>query len=106
MLSNTPPPPYYAVIFSSLRTNNDNNYAETNAHMNQLALKQDGFLGMEDASSEISISISYWRDLEAIKTWKENLAHKDAQEKGRQLWYQQYKVRIAFVEHEYEFLKK
>ncbi|CAI8227188.1 MAG: Uncharacterised protein [Formosa sp. Hel1_33_131] len=106
MLSNTPPPPYYAVIFSSLRTKNNDDYAETNALMNQLALKQDGFLGMEDASSDIGISISYWRDLAAIKKWKENLAHKDAQEKGRQLWYHQYKVRIANVEREYEFLKK
>ena len=106
MLSNTPPPPYYAVIFSSLRTKNNDTYAETNALMNQLALKQDGFLGMEHASSEIGVSISYWSDLEAIKKWKENLAHKEAQEKGRQLWYSQYKVRIAKVEREYEFLKK
>lgn len=106
MLSNTPPPPYYAVIFSSLRTKNNDNYAETNALMNQLALKQDGFLGMEEARSEIGIAISYWSDLEAIKKWKENLAHKEAQEKGQQLWYSQYKVRIAKVEREYEFLKK
>ena len=106
MLSNTPPPPYYAVIFSSLRTKNDDNYAKTNALMNELALKQDGFLGMEDARSDIGISISYWRDLDAIKKWKENLLHIEAQEKGRHLWYHQYKVRIAKVEREYEFLKK
>ena len=106
MLSNTPPPPYYAVIFSSLRTKNDQDYAETNTLMNRLALKQNGFLGMEDARSDLSISISYWRDLAAIKKWKENVLHIDAQEKGRQLWYHQYKVRIAKVEREYEFLKK
>ena len=73
MISNTPLPPYYAVIFSSLRTDNNAGYTETNALMNQLVIQQDGFLGMESAQSEIGVTISYWRDLAAIKTWKENL---------------------------------
>jgi|TARA_B110000967_G_scaffold42852_1_gene42928 heme-degrading monooxygenase HmoA len=106
MISNTPPPPYYAVIFSSVRTNDNEGYAEMNALMNELALQQDGFLGMENASSEIGISISYWRDVEAIKHWKENLDHQKAQREGQKRWYSQYKVRIAKVERDYDFLKK
>ena len=74
--------------------------------MNQLAVLQDGFLGMEAAQSNVGITISYWRDLESIKAWKDNLLHKDTQEKGRQLWYSHYKVRIAKVERDYEFHKK
>ena len=46
MISNTPTPPYYAVIFSSVRTADNEGYAETDALMNELALQQDGFLGM------------------------------------------------------------
>lgn len=106
MISNTPLPPYYAVIFSSLRTDNNAGYTETNALMNQLVIQQDGFLGMESAQSEIGVTISYWRDLAAIKTWKENLLHKDTQKKGQQLWYSQYKVRFAKVERDYEFQKQ
>ena len=106
MISNTPLPPYYAVIFSSLRTDNNAGYTETNALMNQLVIQQDGFLGMESAQSEIGVTISYWRDLAAIKTWKENLLHKDTQKKGQQLWYSQYKVRIAKVKRDYEFQKQ
>jgi len=106
MISNTPLPPYYAVIFSSLRTDNNAGYTETNALMNQLVIQQDGFLGMESAQSEIGVTISYWRDLAAIKTWKENLLHKDTQKKGQQLWYSHYKVRIAKVERDYEFQKQ
>ena len=75
MISRTPPPPYYAVIFSSVRTSDKEGYAETNALMNELAHQQDGFLGMETASSEIGITISYWSGMEAIKYWKENLDH-------------------------------
>ena len=105
MISNTPPPPYYAVIFSSVRTNDNKGYSEMNALMNELALQQEGFLGMENASSEIGISISYWSSLEAIKRWKDNLDHQKAQREGQKRWYGQYKVRIAKVERDYDFLK-
>ena len=71
----------------------------------QLCIEQDGFLGMENAQSDIGITISYWSDLEAIKRWKEHLASK-AQREGQNRWYQHYKVRIAKVERDYEFLKK
>ena len=106
MISNTPPPPYYAVIFSSVRTADTEGYAEMNSLMNELALQQEGFLGIEYASSEIGITISYWKDLEAIKRWKDNLDHQKAQIEGKKTWYSQYKVRIAKVERDYDFLKK
>ena len=106
MISNTPPPPYYAVIFSAVRTRDTDGYAETNALMNKLALQQDGFLGMESGQSELGITVSYWRDLESIKRWKENLDHQDAQIKGQKNWYSHYKVRIAKVERDYTFIKK
>ena len=105
MIANTPQAPYYAVIFSAVRTSKNQGYAETNTFMNQLVTKQDGFLGMESAQSELGITISYWRDLEAIKTWKDDLDHKAAQIKGQKTWYSHYKVRIAKVEHDYEFIK-
>ena len=106
MISNTPPPPYYAVIFSSIKTKDNEGYAKKNALMNKLDLQQKGFLGMENANSEIGISVSYWSDLEAIKLWKENLDHQKAQVEGQKKWYLEYKVRIAKVERDYDFLKK
>ena len=106
MISNTPPPPYYAVIFSSVRTADNEGYSEMNVLMNELALQQEGFLGIEYASSEIGITISYWRDIAAIKRWKDNLDHQKAQIEGKKTWYSQYKVRIAKVERDYDFLKK
>lgn len=77
-----------------------------NALMNELALRHEGFLGMENASSEIGISVSYWSSLEALKRWKDNLDHQKAQIEGQKRWYSQYKVRIAKVERDYDFLKK
>ncbi len=105
MIANTPKPPYYAVIFTSTRTEGDNNYSEMADKMVELAKLQDGFLGIEFARSEIGITVSYWRDLESIKKWKENADHSIAREKGRKEWYTAFKTRIAKVERDYGFEK-
>jgi heme-degrading monooxygenase HmoA len=94
---------YYAVIFTSTRTEVEAGYAEMAIKMVELAKAQPGFIGMESARSEIGITVSYWESLEAIKNWKANMEHFEAQEIGRTTWYKNYKVRIAKVEREYEF---
>lgn len=71
--------------------------------MVELARQQDGFLGVESARNEIGITVSYWRDLESIRKWKEHIEHSVAREKGRNEWYQSFKVRIAKVERDYGF---
>ena len=106
MISQTPARPYYAVIFTSVRTEDDNGYAEMSDKMVELAQQQDGFLGMESARNEIGITVSYWRDLEAIRKWRENTDHTFAHEKGRKEWYKSFKTRIAKVERDYEFERK
>jgi len=106
MIAQTPTPPYYAVIFTSIRTDGDNGYAEMADRMVELASQQDGFLGVESARNEIGITVSYWRDLESIGRWKEHLEHSNARTKGRNEWYQAFKVRIAKVESDYVFERK
>ena len=105
MIAITPPPPYYAVIFSSVRTEEDNGYSEMSEKMVALASKQDGFLGMETARASLGITVSYWRDLDSIKKWRENIEHSVARGKGRSDWYKCFKVRIAKVERDYGFEK-
>lgn len=98
----TPQPPYFAVIFTSVRTEGDNDYAETAKQMLELASAQPGFLGFESARQEIGISISYWSSQEAIMAWKENVAHRQAQSRAKD-WYKQFRVRVCRVEREYGF---
>jgi heme-degrading monooxygenase HmoA len=100
--ADTPQPPYYAVIFSSIRYADDKGYAETAQNMVDLAAKQPGFLGFETARQELGISISYWSTLEAIKAWKQNTEHRQAQARAKD-WYKSFKVRICRVEREYGF---
>ncbi len=101
MFVNTPPPPYYAVIFSSVRTEGDNGYNDMSDKIESLVEKQPGFIGMETARNDIGITVCYWKDLESIKKWSENMEHQEAKVKGKTKWYEQYRVRICKVEFEY-----
>lgn len=105
MISNTPPPPYYAVIFTSEKIESDNGYSDMANKMEELAKQQEGFLGIESVQEDIGITVSYWKDLESIRKWKMNTEHLGAQEKGRTVWYKNYKTRICLVERDYSFDK-
>ena len=100
--ADTPSPPYYAVIFTSLRTGGDNGYAEAAKHIAELAQQQPGFIGMESARNELGITVSYWESLEAIKAWKDNPDHRQAQSRAQE-WYKSFRVRVCRVEREYGF---
>ncbi|WMI65948.1 antibiotic biosynthesis monooxygenase [Aestuariibaculum sp. YM273] len=103
LIANTPEPPYYAVIFSSIKTNKDEGYEEMAEFMVNLAKQQEGFLGIESARDEIGITVSYWKDFESIRNWKNQVDHQVAQKRGKKEWYKAYKVRIAKVERDYGF---
>ncbi len=90
-IAKTPQLPYYAVIFTSQRTEGDKGYGEMAEKMVELASEQKGFLGVESArDNDLGITVSYWESIDAIKNWKENAAHKVAQERGKKEWYKSF----------------
>ena len=100
-IAKTPDPPYYAVIFTSHRTEGDNGYGEMTGKMAELASKQPGFLGVESAREGVGITVSYWKDKDSIRGWKNHAAHQQAQRFGKEKWYQHYRIRVAKVEKDY-----
>jgi heme-degrading monooxygenase HmoA len=95
---------YYAVIFSSEHSESLDGYPEMAAKMEELAKKQEGFLGFKSArEGKVGITVSYWASLDAIKKWKANIDHLAAQKMGKEKWYKKYSVHIARVEREYSF---
>ena len=106
MFAETPEPPYWAVIFASVRTEGDDGYAAMAEAMNELALKQPGCLGIESAREGLGITVAYFKDLESIAAWREDVRHRAAQKAGRERWYQAYRVRIARVERDYGFQRE
>jgi heme-degrading monooxygenase HmoA len=103
-IAQTPEPPYFAVIFTSLRAAGDDEaYGKMSEDMMALAAQQPGYLGVESARDGVGITVSYWRDLESIRSWKRNADHLMAQREGRAKWYDAFTTRIARVERDYSF---
>lgn len=105
MIAHTPQPPYYAVVFTSLRSGQEDGYADTATRMLELAAEQEGFLGVESArgSDGLGITVSYWRDEAAIARWRNQCEHRSAQQRGRRDWYDAFQVRVCRVERAYGF---
>lgn len=102
-IASTPDPPYTAVVFTSLRTEGDQGYAAMAARMDALAAEQPGYLGIEAArdADGLGITVSYWYDDAAAAAWKQVAEHLVAQERGREVWYADYRVRVATVTRAY-----
>jgi len=100
MFAQTPTPPYYAVIFTSVRTDVEEGYTETEDRLEAMVKDQPGFLGMESVRKELGITVCYWKDLESIRNWAQNPDHQLAQKKGKSTWYKDYRVRVCKVERE------
>jgi heme-degrading monooxygenase HmoA len=91
----------YAVIFSSQRKAEFREEYDLMAKkMLMLAAEQPGFLSVESTRDEdgFGITVSYWESLEAIRAWRANTEHLIAQRLGRELWYENFSVKIAKVE--------
>ena len=67
--------------------------------------KIDGFISVERFTSMNNegkyLSVSFWRDENALNQWREHLGHKDAQKKGLNEIFQNYRIRVAEVIRDY-----
>ena len=65
----------------------------------------DGFVSVERFQSLSApgkiLSLSYWRDEGAVRTWRNQAAHRDAQTKGRSFVFRDYRIRVAEVLRDY-----
>jgi len=93
----------YAVIFRAEIIELDAEYSTVATRMRDLAINEYGcleFISCSEGQNEIAIS--YWKNLDHIKRWKQNAEHLQAQESGRSKWYRWYKVEITKIERSYE----
>ena len=65
----------------------------------------DGFISVERFRSltdpDKLLSLSFWRDEEAVTQWRRLEAHRDAQAAGRNKVFEDYRLRIAAVLRDY-----
>jgi len=75
------------------------------------ALEQtDGFISIERFASltndEKVLSLSFWRDEEAVRRWRELEGHRAAQARGRGGVFSDYRLRVATVLRDYSLTNR
>jgi heme-degrading monooxygenase HmoA len=100
-------PPYYAAVFTTVRTQEQSDYSETSAHLEELVKDVPGYLGMDHAQTPggLGITVSYFRDADALTQWRTNVEHRVAQQRGRAQWYESYTLHVAKVERSNGFTR-
>ncbi len=80
-------------------------YLQLAAGLKPLLADIDGFIDIERFQSLTNdgkiLSLSWWRDEEAILKWKQNVFHQAAQAEGRASIFAYYRIRVAQVVREY-----
>ena len=65
----------------------------------------DGFISIERFQSLVDdskiLSLSFWRDEEAVKAWRNVEHHRQAQKAGREGVFRDYRLRVAAVLRDY-----
>ena len=95
-----------AVIFETIPIEGQKDeYLKIAAELKPTLEKMDGFISIERFQSlndsEKILSLSFWKDEESIKQWRNLEMHRRAQSKGRESIFRDYHLRIANVSRDY-----
>ena len=75
------------------------------ARLKSILETMDGFISVERFQSLSTpgriLSLSYWRDEEAVRAWRNLDAHRETQHKGRERIFRDYRLRVAHVLRDY-----
>ncbi len=70
----------------------------------------DGFIAIDRfvhlQHSDQLVSLSFWRDDEAILAWKQQAAHQAAQAAGKAHIFEHYEIFVAAIERQYDFTRE
>ena len=95
-----------AVIFEVIPTSDGKpEYLRLAAELRTFLEAADGFISIErfqSLSDENKIlSLSFWRDEDSISAWRNLLEHRQAQQKGKNLLFSSYRIRVAEICRDY-----
>ncbi|PTY38829.1 antibiotic biosynthesis monooxygenase [Saccharospirillum sp. MSK14-1] len=95
-----------AVIFEALpNEGQQENYLATAEHLRAYLITQSGFISIErfQSLSEPTklLSLSFWQDETAVRLWREQSDHRQAQQAGQESVFADYRLRVAQVMRDY-----
>ena len=89
-----------AVIFISRLRTDAPGYEKAARRMVELVRDMPGFLGMASWRDEKGrgVTISWWRDEESIRRWRDHPEHAQARRHGGAEWYADWHIQVCRVE--------
>ncbi len=85
-------------------------YLEHAARLKPMLEQMDGFISVERFQSlsnpDKLLSLSFWRDEEAVKGWREQGEHRITQAAGRDGIFDDYRLRVAAVVRDYGLFER
>jgi heme-degrading monooxygenase HmoA len=95
-----------AVIFEGIAPDAQKDaYLDAAARLRPLLADIDGFLSIERFQSLTTpgkiLSLSFWRDEEAVRQWRTLEQHREVQDAGRRSIFEDYRLRVAHVLRDY-----
>ena len=85
-------------------------YLDRAAGLAPLLAQVDGFISVERFESLSTkgklLSLSFWRDEESVRAWREQERHRAAQSAGRAGVFDDYRLRVASVIRDYGLLER
>ena len=95
-----------AVIFElQPRAGQREAYLAAAGELRQHLVSIDGFVSIERFESLTQpgklLSLSFWRDEEAVRQWRQLEPHREAQRLGRQQLFEDYRLRVVSVMRDY-----
>jgi len=96
----------YAVIFEvEAKEGRAQRYFDLAAQLRPELEKIDGFISIERFESLTNkgkyLSLSFWRDQQAIKAWRTHMGHQMAQREGKESVFSAFRIRVAEVVRDY-----
>lgn len=80
-------------------------YFDIAAQLKPMLEATDGFLSVERFESLTQpgkfLSLSFWRDEDAVRAWRTHALHRDGQREGREVVFEDYRLRVAAVLRDY-----
>jgi heme-degrading monooxygenase HmoA len=96
-----------ACIFRSTRTDHSEiEYQAWSSEMDDLVKTTPGYryhFSFRDLTTGEGVTISYFDDLDCIARWRSNARHVEAQQLGRDAFYEQYTIQVVDVVREYQW---
>jgi heme-degrading monooxygenase HmoA len=101
--------PVLVILFRSRLTDQaKEDYNAMNDEMETLVRQNPGFIDVKSYKSEDGerLTVVWWRDEDSLREWRQQMRHREAQNTGRQKWYEYYKMDVAKVERTANFERK